>query len=167
VTVSSVHKEDFCPTPELKNILNAAESLLLEFSLNREGRKEKIRYSRVMENLEAIRESLILHSKEVYSMEQALMAAASEQLTCKQRKLLQWLAFEYKGNIVYTVLINLLSEEFGISQSTVRWNLRGLRESGLILAGNKQNKGLPVSLTNSGQALAEYLGPFTYDTEHI
>ena len=100
-------------------------------------------------------------------MEQALMAAASKQLTCKQRLLLQCLAYKYKGNIVYTVLIDLLSKEFGISQSTVRWNLRGLREVGLIMAGDKNNKGLPVSLTNSGQTLAEYLGPLICDTEHI
>jgi DNA-binding transcriptional ArsR family regulator len=167
VTISSIHKDDLYPTPELKNILVAAERLRMDFTMNWERERDTALRERVIKNLEAIRESLILHSKEIYSMEEALMAAASARLTGKQRMLLQWLADEYRGDMVYTVLIGLLSSEFGIPRSTVRWNLRGLREAGLIIAGDKEKKGIPVALTNSGRTLADYLGQWKEDAEHI
>ena len=50
-----------------------------------------------------------------------------------------------------------LSGELGIPKSTVRWNLRGLREAGLIRAGDRENKGIPVVLTEMGQLMAEYM----------
>jgi DNA-binding MarR family transcriptional regulator len=159
VNVSSIHKNHFYPTPQLKNILNATDQLYLELALNWDEERDSIHYDRVMENLETIRESLILHTKEIYGMEQALMAEASTRLTDKQRLLLQWLTEEYPGDMVYTVLIERIADEFEIPKSTVRWNLRGLREAGLIVAGDKKNKGIPVSLTGSGQTLADYLSP--------
>jgi hypothetical protein len=39
----------------------------------------------------------------------------------------------------------------------VRWNLRGLREAGVIRAGDKDNKGIPVGLSEMGRVLADYL----------
>ncbi len=120
-----------------------------------------------MESLETIRESLVLHSKEIYGMEQALMAAATRRLTEKQQALLRWIAEMDCEPSVYTVLIDLYSEERRIPKSTVRWNLRGLREAGLILAGDKENKGVPVALTEMGQTLADYLEPWSTNTEHI
>jgi Fe2+ or Zn2+ uptake regulation protein len=117
-----------------------------------------------MESLEVIRESLILHSKEIYVMEQALMAAASSRLTGKQQALLRWIAGMDGEFCVYTTLIDLYSEELGIPRSTVRWNLRGLREAGLIVAGDRENKGVPVALTEMGQTLADYLEPWGTNT---
>jgi predicted ArsR family transcriptional regulator len=55
---------------------------------------------------------------------------------------------------VYTVLIQQLSDELAIPESTVRWNLKGLREAELIRAGTKDNKGVPVSLTAMGRIMA-------------
>ena len=120
-----------------------------------------------MESLEVIRESLVLHSKEIYVMEQALMAAASSRLTRKQQALLRWIASGECEPSVYTVLIDRYSEDRGIPRSTVRWNLRGLRGAGLIVAGDMENKGVPVILTEMGQTLANYLEPWSTNTIHL
>jgi hypothetical protein len=166
VNVSSTDKNDFYPTPELKNILTATDDLYTVVTRNWDGERDTTLYSRVMESLEAIRESLVLHSKEIYGMEQALMAAASNRLTEKQQALLRWMVRRDGEPSVYTVLIDRYSEEQGIPRSTVRWNLRGLREAGLIVAGDRENKGVPVALTEMGQTLADYLEPWE-NTEHI
>jgi hypothetical protein len=166
VNVSSTDKNDFYPTPELKNILTATDDLYSVVTRNWDGERDTTLYSRVMESLEAIRESLVLHSKEIYGMEQALMAAASNRLTEKQQALLRWMVRRDGEPSVYTVLIDRYSEEQGIPRSTVRWNLRGLREAGLIVAGDRENKGVPVALTEMGQTLADYLEPWE-NTEHI
>jgi len=167
VNVSSSDKNDFYPTPELKNVLNATNDLHSVITRSWAGERDSTLYSRVMENLEAIRESLILHSKEIYGMEQALMAAASSRLTEKQQALLKWIAGREDEFCVYTVLIDLYSVELRMPKSTVRWNLRGLREAGLIVAGDKENKGIPVTLTEMGQILADYLEIWSVNTEHI
>jgi len=59
------------------------------------------------------------------------------------------------------VLIERLSRELGVPRSTVRWNLRGLRETGLIRAGDKENKGIPVELTYMGRVMSEYISSGT------
>ena len=98
-------------------------------------------------------------------MEQALMAAASSRLTGKQQALLGWIASRGDEFCVYTTLIDLYSEELGIPRSTVRWNLRGLREAGLIVAGDRENKGIPVALTEMG--VGQLFGPGTPTTEAV
>jgi DNA-binding transcriptional ArsR family regulator len=167
VNVSSTDKNDFYPTPELKNVLNATNDLYSVITRGWAGERDTALYSRVMESMEAIRDSLVLHSKEIYSMEQALMAAAAGSLTEKQQALLRWIPKREDELCVYTALIDLYSAELGIPKSTVRWNLRGLREAGLILAGDRENKGVPVALTEMGQTLADYLEPWGENTKHI
>ena len=167
MNVSSTDKNDFYPTPELKNVLNATNDLHSMITRSWAGERDTTQYSRVMESLETIRESLVLHSKEIYGMEQALLAAASSRLTEKQQDLLRWIAKKDDEFCVYTVLIDRYSLAQRMPKSTVRWNLRGLREAGLIIAGDKENKGLPVALTEMGHTLAEYLEPWNTNTEHI
>ena len=161
MNVSSTDKNDFYPTPELKNVLNATNDLHSVITGSWTGERDPTLYSRVMESLEAIRESLVLHSKEIYGMEQALLAAASSRLTGKQQDLLRWVAGRDDEFCIYTVLIDRYSLARRIPKSTVRWNLRGLREAGLIVAGDKENKGIPVALTEMGQILADYLEPWS------
>jgi len=84
------------------------------------------------------------------------MTAARTKLTEKQRTILNWLTTQYEDDEVYTNLIKQLSIELEIPESTVRWNLRGLREADLINAGTKDNKGVPVSLTTMGKIMASY-----------
>ncbi len=167
MNVSSTDKSDFYPTPELKNVLTATDDLHSVITRGWAGERDTALYSRVMENLENIRESLVLHSKEIYLMEQALMAAATSRLTGKQHALLKWIAEMDDEFYVYTALIDRYSVEWGIPKSTVRWNLRGLREARLIVAGDKENKGVLVALTEMGQTLADFLEPWSTNTEHI
>jgi hypothetical protein len=161
VNVSSTDKNNFYPTPELKNVLNATNDLHSVITRSWAEEIDTTLYHRVMESLEAIRESLVLHSKEIYGMEQALLAAASSRLTEKQQDLLRWVAGRDDEFCIYTVLIDRYSLARRIPKSTVRWNLRGLREAGLIVAGDKENKGIPVALTEMGQTLADYLEPWS------
>ena len=157
MNVSSPDRDEFYPPPELKNVIAATENLKTEFTLNWMGEKSTSSYKRIMENLETLRESLLQHYKEYYTMEQALIEASSDRLTEKQREILRWLGEKYDEEMVYTVLIERLSFELGIPKSTVRWNLRGLREDGVIRAGDKDNKGIPVGLSEIGRVLADYL----------
>jgi predicted transcriptional regulator len=167
VNVSSTDKETYYPTPELMNILKATDDLYSVITRVWIHEKDTVLYSKLMESLEAIRESIVLHSKELFGIEQALINEASRHLTEKQQRILQWIARRDGEVYVYTSLINMFSKETNIPKSTVRWNLRGLRDSGLILAGDKENKGVPVTLTDMGRTFADYLEPWSANTEHI
>ena len=125
--------------------------------MNLEAKKDMTLYTNVMENLNDLYENLINHYKESYAKEQALIAAASTSYTEKQRTLIKWLSRWYDEDTIYTVLIERLSKKMDIPKSTIRWNLRGLREAGLILAGDQNNKGVNVELTSMGRLMAEYL----------
>ncbi len=157
MNISSIHKDDFYPPPELKNAISATENLRSMFIMNLEAKKDTTLYMNVMENLNDLYENLINHYKESYAKEQALIAAASTSYTEKQRTLIKWLSRWYDEETIYTVLIERLSKKMDIPKSTVRWNLRGLREAGLILAGDRNNKGINVELTSMGRLMAEYL----------
>ncbi len=157
MNVSSLDRDEFYLPPELKNVIAATENLRTELTLNWMGKKTTSSYRRIMENLETMRESLLQHYKEYYTMERALMEASSDRLTEKQRAILRWLGEKYDAEMVYTVLIERLSFELGVPKSTVRWNLRGLREAGLIMAGDRENKGISVGLSEMGRVLADYL----------
>ena len=141
----------------MKNVITATENLRREITRHRALERGTTRYRRVMDSLEILQESLDHHYKEFYAMEQALLAATTNRFTGKQRRLLRWLSEEYTERAVYTVLIERLSEDLGIPKSTVRWNLRRLREAGLIRAGDRENKGIPVGLTEMGRLLADYI----------
>jgi DNA-binding MarR family transcriptional regulator len=154
VTVSSAEERDFYPTPEFKNLLTTAKRLRREVSRLGVRMADNVSYNRLLKNLDALEGSLNVHFKELYALERALMAA-STRLTKKQRMLLRWLAEDYEGGEVYTALIERISEELSIPKSTVRWNLRGIREAGFIRAGDKENKGIPVRLTERGRIMAE------------
>ena len=154
MTVSSAEERDFYPTPEFKNLLTTAKRLRREVSRLGVRMADNVSYNRLLKNLDALEGSLNVHFKELYALERALMAA-STRLTKKQRMLLRWLAEDYEGGEVYTALIERISEELSIPKSTVRWNLRGIREAGFIRAGDKENKGIPVRLTERGRIMAE------------
>lgn len=155
MTVSSAEERDFYPTPEFKNLLTTAKRLRREISRLGARVADNVFYNRLLKNLDDLEESLNVHFKELYALERALMAAVSTRLTKKQRMLLMWLAEDYRGGVVYTALIERISEDLSIPKSTVRWNLRGLREAGFIRAGDKDNKGIPVRLTERGRIMAE------------
>jgi len=157
VNISSPNRKEFYPTPEFRNLLEATESLRTEVSRFGEKVKDRVAYKRLLKNMDALEESLQLHFEGLQVVEKTLIATALDRLTEKQRAMLRWMAERYVEETVYTRLIERLSEELEIPKSTVRWNLHGLRESGIIRAGDKDNKGVPVRLTERGLMLTGYL----------
>jgi len=157
VTVSSTEEPEFYPTPELKNILTATKRLRREVYRIGARVDDTISYNRLLKNLDALEEAISVHFREVHVLDRVLETTASTRLTRKQRMLLRWLSEEYTEETVYTTLIERISEDLSIPKSTVRWNLRGLREAGLIRAGDRDNKGIPARLTDMGRIVAEYV----------
>lgn len=78
-------------------------------------------------------------------------------LTKRQRSLLLAVAEKNGEDNTFSRLIRKLSAEFNIPLSTVRWNLKLLKKVGLIIAGDKNNKGISVRLTVLGAIAYESL----------
>lgn len=146
------------PTPEFSEILSNIQSIKREVA-DFGQETNRITINKLIKRVDALEQSVYAHSRQLNQLEQALMTAASTRLTGKQRTILNWLTMNHIEDIVYTNLIKQLSGELSIPESTVRWNLRGLREADLINAGTKENKGIPVSLTTMGRIMASYAGP--------
>ena len=153
MNVSSSTKAGFYPTPEFKNLLQSLNDLKREVSRFGKTHPDKIGYNRLIKNVDSLEESMKEHYRELYAIEVALETASNRRLTEKQRLMLQ-IVSEVQGETLYTTLIERVSEELEIPKSTVRWNLKGLRDAGFITAGDRDNKGVPVCLTKTGQIMA-------------
>jgi DNA-binding transcriptional ArsR family regulator len=132
----------------------------LKRELSRFGKTnpDRIGYNRLVKNVDSMEESLKEHYRELYAIEGALEVVSVRRLTEKQRMMLQ-IVSEVQGETLYTTLIEKVSDELEIPKSTVRWNLKGLRDAGLIEAGNRENKGIPVRLTETGRIMAGVVSP--------
>lgn len=156
MNISSNDKTEFYPTPEFRNILSTLTTIKQEVTKFGKTNPENISYNRLIKQVDALEEHIKNHYQQLNNIDQLLTSAASAKLTHKQRTILRWLTTNYTQQTVYTALIQQLSNELGIPKSTVRWNLKGLREAELIKAGTKENKGIPVTLTNMGRLMANY-----------
>jgi len=155
VNTSSQTRTDTFPTPEYTEILENIQTLKTEvaaFGQTNPGTQ----HNKLLKRCDALEDSVRRHIRRLSHLEEAFITAASTKLTDKQRTILHWLTHQYSETAVYTALIQRLSDELGIPESTVRWNLKGLREANLINAGTKDNKGVPVTLTEKGRILAAY-----------
>jgi DNA-binding transcriptional ArsR family regulator len=152
VNVSTSVKAGFYPTPESKNLIQSLKELKRELSRFGKTNPDRIGYNRLVKNVDSLEETLKEHYRELYALEGALEAASTRRLTEKQRMMLRIVA-DVQGETLYTTLIDKVSEELDIPKSTVRWNLKGLRDAGLIAAGNRENKGIPVRLTETGRIM--------------
>ena len=152
MNISSGPRADTYPTPEYREILENIRNLKIEVAVFGQT-NPGIQHNKLLKRCDALEESVRRHYSQ---LEQALITAASTKLTEKQCTILRWLTHHYREKAVYTVLIQRLSEELGIPESTVRWNLKGLRDADMINAGTKDNKGAPVSLTEMGRIMASY-----------
>jgi hypothetical protein len=56
-----------------------------------------------------------------------------------------------------TALADLVSRRSNVAYSTVKWNLRSLKNMGLLNGGNLSSKGQLACLTTEAQMLADYL----------
>lgn len=75
----------------------------------------------------------------------ALEILTSSILSKKQLEYL--LMVQKHEGLLYYKLVQKLSLEHGLPSSTVRWNLNKLRDAKLIVAGDRNKKGVPVKLT--------------------
>jgi DNA-binding transcriptional ArsR family regulator len=152
VNVSSSAKAGFYPTPESKNLIHYLNDLKRELSRFGKTNPDRIGFNRLVKNVDSLEESLKEHYRELYVMEGALEVASTRSLTEKQRMMLR-IVSEVQEETLYTTLIERVSVELNIPKSTIRWNLKGLRDAGLIAAGDRDNKGVPVRLTESGRIM--------------
>jgi DNA-binding transcriptional ArsR family regulator len=90
-------------------------------------------------------------SIKIQSLEELVKTLLNNRLTKKQLKLLSGIMD--KEGLLYYQLIEILSREFSMPMSTVKWNLSRLRELKIIIAGDKNNKGIPVRITLKGKML--------------
>lgn len=91
--------------------------------------------------------------KEFSLLREGIEKLASIALTKKQKEVLMYIS-NLEDKTVFTRLAEEISEKFEMPKSTARWNLKRLKKAGLITAGNKENKGVPVSLTYIGKMVA-------------
>ena len=152
VNVSSSTSAGFYPTPESKNFMQSLRDLKRELSRFGKTNPDRIGYNRLVKNVDSMEESLKEHCRELYAIKGALEVVSVRRLTEKQKMMLQ-IVSEVQGETLYTTLIEKVSDELEIPKSTVRWNLKGLRDVGLIEAGNRENKGIPVRLTETGRIM--------------
>jgi DNA-binding MarR family transcriptional regulator len=156
VNISSIKKESNYPTPEFRKIIESLERIKKDVKQLKNITNDPTSYKKLIKNISSLEEAIHQHYRELNSIEQLFFLATTAKLTKKQRMILRWLVEHYNQKTVYTVLIQEISKELEIPRSTVRWNLRGLREAELIQAGDKDNKGIPVSLTPIGKIMADY-----------
>lgn len=152
---SEPRKEVDNHNPELRKILKNIENIKRDITDFRQT-KTRTDYNKILKRFDQLEQSILIHSKQLDKMEKALITSTTTKLTEKQRIILKWLIMQYDGSEVYTNIIDKISKDLKIPESTVRWNMRGLREADLIEAGTKDNKGIPVSLTTMGRMMADY-----------
>ncbi len=92
--------------------------------------------------------------EELSKYKEKIAATVFENLTTKQKAILREIADMNGKSLTLTAMIGILSKKLDVAPSTIRWNLVALRNSGLINAGNKDNKGIPVRLTEIGKLTA-------------
>lgn len=91
--------------------------------------------------------------KEFSLLREGIEKLASIALTKKQKEILMYIS-NLEDTTVFTRLAEEIAEKFEMPKSTARWNLKRLKKAGLITAGNKENKGVPVLLTYIGKMVA-------------
>lgn len=88
-------------------------------------------------------------------LEESLKKICSRVLTKVQKKILLHIMENEHLDLTISGYVREISRLFGIPESTVKWNLRLLRDLNLIEGGAIYRKGIPVKLTYSGLIVAE------------
>ena len=102
--------------------------------------------------VELLRTTIECASEKILALEEVLETLTKKRLNMKQLELL--LKIEQNEGLLYYQLVNKLSQEQGLPESTVRWNLNRLRDAKMVVTGDKNNKGVPVKLTRNGKMVA-------------
>jgi hypothetical protein len=100
-----------------------------------------------------------LDYKNMFSiLKQSFIRLAQCRLSSKQKLLLKKsknLLSSHKMTL--TALAEFLSTELNLPHSTIKWNLRTLRDMDLLTAGDANEKGINAKLTLAGILLCEKL----------
>lgn len=102
--------------------------------------------------VELLRTTIECASEKILALEEVLETLTKKRLNMKQLELL--LKIEQNEGLLYYQLVNKLSQEQGLPESTVRWNLNRLRDAKMVVTGDKSNKGVAVKLTRKGKMVA-------------
>jgi DNA-binding transcriptional ArsR family regulator len=91
------------------------------------------------------------------SLVAALLQLANARLSGTQKTVLMMAHRLLKDNdLTVTALADHVSRRSAVPYSTVKWNLRSLKEMGLLKGGNMCCKGENASLTFEAQILADF-----------
>lgn len=99
--------------------------------------------------LELLKTTIECASEKILALEETLEILTKKRLNTKQLELL--LKIEQNEGLLYYQLVNKLSQEQRLPESTVRWNLNRLRDAKMVVTGDKNNKGVHVKLTRKGK----------------
>ena len=86
-----------------------------------------------------------------FRLAEARLSDTQKHVLCMSRRLLKY------HELTLTALADQVSCLTNIAYSTVKWNLRSLRNMGLLTGGNLSSKGQIACLTEEAQMLADYL----------
>lgn len=89
-------------------------------------------------------------------LKRSFIRLAQCRLSSKQKLLLKKSKKQLSSHeMTLTALAEFLSTELNLPHSTIKWNLRTLRDMGLLTAGDANEKGINAKLTLAGALLAE------------
>ena len=86
-----------------------------------------------------------------FRLAEARLSDTQKQVLCMSHRLLKFY------ELTLTALADLVSRRSNVAYSTVKWNLRSLKNMGLLTGGNLSSKGQLACLTHEAQMLADYL----------
>ncbi|MHA3963732.1 MAG: hypothetical protein AM325_009345 [Candidatus Thorarchaeota archaeon SMTZ1-45] len=86
-----------------------------------------------------------------FRLAEARLSDTQKQVLRMSHKLLKF------HELTLTALADQVSRRSTVPYSTVKWNLRSLKDMGLLTGGNLSSKGQLACLTNEARMLADYL----------
>lgn len=86
-----------------------------------------------------------------FQLAEARLSDSQKLVLRKSRELLR------HHEMTLTALADIVSQRSAVPYSTVKWNLRSLKDMGLLTGGNLSNKGQVARLTYEAQMLVDYL----------
>ncbi len=70
----------------------------------------------------------------------------------KLQQTLLFLVF-YFQDFTFSRAVREISRILGISESTIKWNLRRLRDKGYVICGNKEKRYVPIRVSEKGMKI--------------
>jgi len=87
-----------------------------------------------------------------FKLAEARLSDTQKQVLCMSHELLKF------HELTLTALADLVSRRSSLPYSTAKWNLRSLKNMGLLNGGTLSSKGQLACLTTEARMLADYLG---------